>query len=186
MRLMGIGMGDGGCAVLPYIQSIGLRGVQALAMNTHPGTEDTLLIGESVTGGMGTAGNPTRGREAAESSKDALFTALSGADHLYIAAGFGGGTGTGAAPVVGFVARELRLPTIAVISLPFAFEGQQRQRIAQAGLAPLRAMVDEVIVIQADSLLPFLGKSPDVNQAFGLLAQTIAWNILTRMIDSRT
>lgn len=188
MGLLVAGIGDGGGAALTHVRAARLRTVRTLAINTtvsemvdENGTG--LLIGESVTGGLGTAGDPRRGRDAAEASKDALFQKLAGVDHLYLAAGLGAGTGSGAAPVVGFVGRELSIPTTAVVTLPFTFESASRRQIAGSALSAVRWMCDTVIVIDANSLSHFLGTTVAMDEAFSLLQRAVAWAILARIIE---
>lgn len=188
MRLLVAGIGDGGIAALQHIQAAGLRTVHTLAINTHseaftaPGTDALLL--DAHTAGLGAGGDVLRGRDAAEASKDALFSALAGADHLFIAAGLGAGTGTGATPVVGYVARELQIPTTAVLTMPFTFERVQRRKVAERGLATIRALVDEAIVIEADSIFAHLGTTAALEEAFGLLQRAVAWTIFSKVINT--
>lgn len=157
LKVVGLG-GAGGNAVNRMI-SLGLKGVQFIAMNTdHQDLASNLApvkvqLGPRSTRGMGAGGNPEVGRTAAEESKDEIRAALQGADMVFLTAGMGGGTGTGSIPVVGRVAKELGIVTIAVVTTPFEFEKGRRQINAREGLAALRPNTDTLIAIPNERLL---------------------------------
>jgi cell division protein FtsZ len=125
-----------------------------------------LQLGEQLTRGLGAGANPDVGKGSAEENRERICELLKGADMLFIAAGMGGGTGTGAAPVIAEIARELNILTVAVVTRPFAFEGPRRMRVAQQGLAELAKQVDSLITIPNDKLLTVLGKNATLVSAF--------------------
>jgi cell division protein FtsZ len=169
IKVIGVG-GCGGNAVDHMIAS-GLSGVEFIAANTDAQAlakstaTHKLQIGASITKGLGAGANPEVGREAALEDREAIAEAIDGADMLFITAGMGGGTGTGAAPVVAEVAKELGILTVAVVTKPFAFEGR-RLKIAQAGIEALSHNVDSLIVIPNDKLMQVLGDDVSVLDAF--------------------
>ncbi|MEI6503227.1 MAG: cell division protein FtsZ, partial [Armatimonadota bacterium] len=170
IRVVGVG-GGGSNAVDRMIES-GLMGVEYLAMNTDSqvldlsAADQKLQIGTELTRGLGTGGNPDLGRKAAEESRQDIMIALDGADMVFITAGMGGGTGTGAAPIVAEISKELGALTVAVVTKPFAVEGKKRSRLAEEGLARLKANVDTLIVIPNDRLLALAEKELTLQQAF--------------------
>ncbi|MFC9444566.1 cell division protein FtsZ, partial [Brevibacterium sp. NPDC056947] len=142
------GTGGGGVNAVQRMIDVGLRGVEFIAINTDAqalvlsDADVKLEIGRDQTRGLGAGADPEIGRKAAESSEDAIRDALEGADMVFVTAGEGGGTGTGAAPVVARVARSLGALTIGVVTRPFTFEGRRRSAQAEAGIAALREEVD--------------------------------------------
>ncbi len=169
IKVIGVG-GCGGNAVDHMIQS-GLTGVEFIAANTDAqalaksGATSKLQIGGSITKGLGAGANPEIGRESALEDREAIAEAIDGADMLFITAGMGGGTGTGAAPVVAEVAKELGILTVAVVTKPFMFEGR-RLKIAQAGIEALSQNVDSLIIIPNEKLMHVLGDDVSVLDAF--------------------
>jgi len=169
IKVIGVG-GCGGNAVDHMISS-GLSGVEFIAANTDAqalaksGATSKLQIGPSITKGLGAGANPEIGREAALEDREAIAEAIDGADMLFITAGMGGGTGTGAAPVVAEVAKELGILTVAVVTKPFMFEGR-RLKIAQAGIEALSQNVDSLIIIPNEKLMHVLGDDVSVLDAF--------------------
>ncbi len=133
--------------------------------NSKVGT--AVQLGHELTRGLGAGANPEVGRCAAEENRDKIYDLLKGADMLFIAAGMGGGTGTGAAPVFAEIAKELGILTVAVVTKPFAFEGMKRQKIAEQGMMELSRHVDSLITIPNDKLLTVLGKNASLLSAFG-------------------
>ncbi len=133
--------------------------------NSKVGT--AIQLGHELTRGLGAGANPEVGRCAAEENRDKIYDLLKGADMLFIAAGMGGGTGTGAAPVFAEIAKELGILTVAVVTKPFAFEGMKRQKIAEQGMMELSRHVDSLITIPNDKLLTVLGKNASLLSAFG-------------------
>ena len=170
IKVVGIG-GAGGNAVNRMIEA-GLRGVEFISMNTDLQVLERNLadvkiqIGTNTTRGLGAGANPDRGRQAMEESQEEVAERLKGADMVFITAGMGGGTGTGAAPVVAEIARELGILTVAVVTRPFDWEGAVRKRNARQGLELLRACVDTIIVIPNQKLLTVAAKGMTMREAF--------------------
>ena len=154
-----IGCGGGGTNAVNRMIEAGLGGVSFIAMNTDTQVLDISLaahklqLGDSLTRGLGAGGNPEIGRSAAEESKPEIRAALEGADMVFITAGMGGGTGTGAAPVIAEIARIIGALTVAVVTKPFSFEGPRRMKTAEEGIEALKHKVDTVIVVPNDRLL---------------------------------
>lgn len=170
IKVIGVG-GAGGNAIQRMIEG-GLSRVEFIAINTddqvlqRSSATTQICVGGSVTRGLGAGGRPEVGRQAVEQDRERVAGALAGADMVFITAGMGGGTGTGASPVVAELARELGALTVGVVTTPFMFEGSKRLRRAQEGLAELRENVDTLIVISNQRLLQVLpGKTP-INEAF--------------------
>lgn len=167
-----IGVGGGGGNAVKHMISESIEGVQFLIANTdaqalrHHGAHVTIQLGQEITKGLGAGANPEIGRQAAEEARDEIRKQLQGADMIFIAAGMGGGTGTGAAPVVAEVARELGILTVAVVTKPFPFEGQRRMAAANEGIAQLGRHVDSLITIPNEKLLKVLGKGTSLLDAF--------------------
>ncbi|HEY3331718.1 MAG TPA: cell division protein FtsZ [Capsulimonadaceae bacterium] len=167
-----IGVGGGGSNAVNRMIDAGLRGVEFIAMNTDIQVLDVsaadykLQLGENLTRGLGAGGNPEVGRAAAEESKSDIKKAIEGADMVFITAGMGGGTGTGAAPVIADISKELGALTVAVVTKPFKFEGPRRARLAEEGVDNLRDKVDTVIVIPNDRLLGVVEKRATLVEAF--------------------
>ena len=172
IKVVGIG-GGGGNAVNRMINE-GLGGVEFIAVNTDnqalmlSKAKARVRIGDKLTRGLGAGGNPEIGKKAAEESSDDLYEVLRGADMIFIAAGMGGGTGTGAAPVIAQIAKELGALTIGVVTKPFTFEGPRRSQAAEAGIQNLKTQVDTLIVIPNDRLLQIADKRASLQQAFSL------------------
>jgi len=170
IKVVGVG-GAGGNAVNRMIES-GFTGVDFVAINTDAQALDCSLasnriqIGKQLTHGLGSGGNPEVGRKAVEEDLEAVSNAIRGADMVFIAAGMGGGTGTGAGPVVANVAKKLGSLAVAVVTKPFAFEGQYRMRQATEGLAAIRKEVDTAIVIPNQRLLAVASKTTPIREAF--------------------
>jgi cell division protein FtsZ len=166
-----VGVGGGGGNAIAHMLRRGVEGVEFIAANTDAqalkGIEarTTLQIGGGITKGLGAGANPEIGRQAALEDRDRIAEVLSGADMVFITAGMGGGTGTGAAPVVAEVARELDILTVAVVTKPFRFE--KRMEAAEYGIAQLSRFVDSLITIPNEKLLAVLGERTSMLQAFG-------------------
>ncbi len=167
-----IGIGGGGTNAVNRMIEAGLVGVDFCAMNTDvqvleiSAAEKKVQLGENLTRGLGAGGNPQIGRSAAEESKNEIMKVLEGADMVFITAGMGGGTGTGAAPVVAQLAKEMGALTVAVVTKPFNFEGPRRMQIAEEGVANLREHVDTLIVIPNERLLSVVEKRTTLVEAF--------------------
>lgn len=172
IRVVGVG-GSGKNAVNHMIESK-VRGVDFIAINTdaqdlhHSAAKKKIHIGKNLTRGLGAGMNPELGKRASEETKEEVQQALKGSDMVFVACGMGGGTGTGAAPVVARTAKEMGALTVGVVTKPFSFEGQQRTRLAEQGLEDLRKEVDALIVIPNDRLLATVGKETTLKQAFGM------------------
>ncbi len=166
------GTGGGGVNAVQRMIDVGLRGVEFIAINTDAQAlllseaDLKLEIGRDLTRGLGAGADPEIGRKAAEDSEEAIEEALEGADMVFVTAGEGGGTGTGAAPVVARIARSLGALTIGVVTRPFTFEGRRRSAQAEAGIAALREEVDTLIVIPNDRLLSISDRNVSVLEAF--------------------
>ena len=167
-----VGIGGGGTNAINRMIECGLGGVSFIAMNTdlqvlaNSVAEDKLQLGDSLTKGLGVGGDPEMGRNAAEESKQEIKKSLEGSDMVFVTAGMGGGTGTGAAPVVSDIAREQGALTIAIVTKPFSFEGPRRARAAEEGIEALREKVDTIIVIPNDRLLDVTEKKSTLLEAF--------------------
>lgn len=167
-----IGVGGGGCNAVEQMVAADIHGVEFTCVNTDSqalakyNPEHVIQLGTGLTRGLGAGTDPEVGRLAAEEDKDALAAAISNTDMLFLTAGMGGGTGTGAIPVIARIARELGVLTVAVVTRPFAFEGGKRQRVADAGIAELRQHVDSLIVVPNENLLTHLGPNITLIDAF--------------------
>ncbi|CAA6807227.1 MAG: Cell division protein FtsZ (EC [uncultured Thiotrichaceae bacterium] len=170
IKVVGVG-GGGGNAVKNMLES-GIEGVEYICANTDAqalqgsGVQTVLQLGNSLTKGLGAGANPEVGREAALEDRERIKELIAGSDMLFITAGMGGGTGTGAAPVVAEIAKDLGILTVAVVTKPFPFEGPKRMRSADAGIAELGKHVDSLITIPNQKLLTSLGKNVSLLDAF--------------------
>ena len=167
-----IGVGGGGNNAVNRMVDNQIKGVQFLAVNTEnqvlelSKADVTIQIGEKVTKGLGAGANPQIGEEAAQESREEITKALEGADMVFVTAGMGGGTGTGAAPIVAECAKEVGALTVGVVTKPFAFEGKRRRVAAEKGIEFLTQKVDTIIVIPNDKLLQVVDKKCSVSDAF--------------------
>ena len=167
-----VGIGGGGTNAVNRMVDAGLTGVEFIAVNTDAqalmmsDADMKMHIGSTATRGLGAGADPAVGRAAAHESRDELKEALKGADMVFVTAGEGGGTGTGGAPVLAELAREIGALTVGVVTKPFAFEGRKRSQQAEAGLEELRDRVDTLIVIENDRLLQVVEKKTSVVDAF--------------------
>ncbi|HHX75322.1 MAG TPA: cell division protein FtsZ [Firmicutes bacterium] len=167
-----IGVGGGGSNAVNRMIAAGLRGVEFIAVNTDAQalylshSDYKLQIGEKLTKGLGAGANPEIGLQAAEESREEIKEALKGADMVFVTAGMGGGTGTGAAPVIAEISRELGALTVGVVTKPFTFEGRRRQQAAERGINALKEKVDTLIVIPNDRLLQVVDKRTPILEAF--------------------
>lgn len=170
IKVIGVG-GAGNNAINRMIES-GIKGVEFIAVNTDrqvlqkSEASTKIQIGEKITRGLGAGANPDIGAQSAEESKTEIAEALRGADMVFVAAGMGGGTGTGAAPVVASTARELGILTIGVVTKPFTFEGKKRLSQAERGIDSLKGRVDALVVIPNDKLLQIIDRKTTVLEAF--------------------
>jgi cell division protein FtsZ len=167
-----VGIGGGGCNAVNRMVEAGLTGVDFFAVNTdvqalrNCKTANTVHIGSGLTRGLGAGANPNLGREAADESREDLSMVLDGSDLVFITAGMGGGTGTGAAPVIAELARESGALTVAVVTKPFSFEGRKRMQIAERGIEELEAKVDTLITIPNERILQIIEKRTPLQEAF--------------------
>ncbi len=173
-RIKVIGVGGSGKNALNHMINSKVDGVEFICMNTdtqdlhHSLADKKIHIGRNLTKGLGSGMNPEIGRQAAEETKAEIQEVLKGADMVFIACGMGGGTGTGAAPIIARVAKEQGILTVGVVTKPFSFEGQQRSRIAESGLSALEKEVDALIVIPNDRLLTITAKDTSFKDAFAM------------------
>ena len=171
-RIKVVGVGGGGCNAVNRMMEVGMPGIEFIAVNTDgqalllSNAPTKVRIGDKLTRGMGSGGDPEVGRKAAEESAQELYEVLGGADMVFVTAGIGGGTGTGAAPIVSQIAREVKALTIGVVTRPFNFEGARRNQNAEAGIAKLKDHVDTLIVIPNDRLLQIVERRSSLNEAF--------------------
>jgi len=167
-----IGIGGGGGNAVQHMTCANLEGVDFICANTDAqalksvDAKNVLQLGEKITKGLGAGANPEVGMQAAIDDKERIREVIEGADMLFITAGMGGGTGTGAAPVVAQIAREMDILTVAVVTKPFCFEGGKRMKIADAGIAELSQHVDSLITIPNEKLVPVLGPDTTLLDAF--------------------
>ena len=167
-----IGVGGSGNSALNRMMEANIKGVEFIAINTdaqalhYSGAATKLHIGQNLTRGLGAGMNPAIGQQAAEESREEIHDLIKGADMVFVAGGFGGGTCTGAAPIVCEVAKETGALTVAVVTKPFAFEGQQRMTIAEEGISELNDRLDAAVVIPNDRLLQIIDKKTSLMDAF--------------------
>lgn len=173
IKVVGVG-GSGGSAVTRMINSK-LRGIEFIAVNTDSQAlafneaPVKIQIGKETTRGLGAGADPEVGRKSVEENKEEVYEALKGADMVFVTCGMGGGTGTGAAPFVADVAKELGALTVGVVTKPFTFEGMRRRKIAELGIAEMKEKVDTLITIPNDRLLQVIDKKTSLFDAFGIV-----------------
>ncbi len=167
-----VGVGGSGCNAISRMEKYNIPGVDLIAINTDDQDLNKtkahfkVRIGKKLTQGLGTGMNPEIGKKAAEEQREEIKKILQGADMIFITCGLGGGTGTGATPVVAEIAKALGALTVAVVTKPFSFEGITRQKIAESGLRNIREKVDSLIAIPNDKLLAVLDPNTPINSAF--------------------
>jgi cell division protein FtsZ len=169
-----VGVGGGGCNAVDRMIEEGLQGVEFIAVNTD--AQALMLskapirvrIGDKLTRGLGSGGNPETGQKAAEESAEEMYDVMRGADMVFITGGMGGGTGTGACPAVAQIAREVGALTIGVVTRPFTFEGSRRIQAAEGGISQLKEQADTLIVIPNDRLLQIVDKRANLHEAFNI------------------
>lgn len=170
-----IGVGGGGSNAVNRMIKSNLKGVEFVAVNTdaqalyYSDAATKINIGKATTRGLGAGSNPDVGKQAAEESKEELRSIIEGADMVFVTCGLGGGTGTGAAPVIAELAKEMGILTVAVVTKPFTFEGHRRRSQAEDGLENLRGKVDTLITIPNDRLLSLIDKKTPINEAFSVV-----------------
>ncbi|MCD5382841.1 cell division protein FtsZ [Candidatus Gracilibacteria bacterium] len=178
-----VGVGGAGGNALNRMVVAGVDGVQFIAMNTDAQAltssqaEKKIAIGKAATRGLGAGGNPEAGKTAAEESREEIKSALDGADMIFITCGLGGGTGTGAAPVVAEIAKEMGILTIGVVTKPFSFEGQKRGKQAATGYDELKGNVDTLITVPNDRILSIIDKQTPLTEAFMVIDDVLRQGI---------
>ncbi|MBO5667172.1 MAG: cell division protein FtsZ [Firmicutes bacterium] len=174
-----IGVGGGGCNAVNRMIDSGMKGIQFMAINTDKQAlagskaETKIEIGEKLTRGLGAGANPEVGQKAAEENIDDLQKFISGADMVFITAGMGGGTGTGAAPVIAKAAKDMGILTVGVVTKPFTFEGKKRRQHAELGIKFLKSYVDSLVVVPNDKLLQIADKNTTMVQAFSMADEVL-------------
>src|SRR4030066_2273383 len=167
-----VGVGGGGCNAIDRMIDEGLQGVDFVAVNTDAQAlmlskaTTRVRIGEKLTRGLGSGGDPEVGQKATEESSEDLYGVFKGSDMVFITAGMGGGTGTGGAPIVAQIAKEIGALTIGVVTRPFTFEGSRRIQAAEPGIDKLKEQADTLIVIPNDRLLQIVDKRANLQDAF--------------------
>ncbi len=167
-----IGVGGGGGNAVDYMVAANIEGVEFIAANTDSqvlkkcAAPTILQLGANLTKGLGAGADPSVGRQAAVEDRERIAEVLRGADMVFVTAGMGGGTGTGAAPIIAQVARDLGILTVAVVTRPFSFEGSKRMKIADQGIKELAEFVDSIITVPNEKLLGVVGKDAGIQQAF--------------------
>ena len=167
-----IGVGGGGCNAVNRMVEAGLQGVEFIAVNTDRQAlnrclaETKIQIGEKLTRGLGAGANPEVGQRAAEETLDEISAIIDGADMIFVTAGMGGGTGTGAAPIIAKTARDMGILTVGVVTKPFSFEGAKRKKQAELGIGFLKRYVDSLVVVPNDKLLQNCEKNTSILDAF--------------------
>ena len=175
-----IGVGGGGGNAINRMITQGLSGVDFYAMNTdaqvlaRSAAPNRLQLGEKLTGGLGAGGNPLVGEKAADESRDQIMAAIDGADMVFVTAGMGGGTGTGAAPIISQIAKEIGALTVGVVTKPFSFEGKLKMKQAVEGLERLREHVDSLIVIPNNRLISVVDKKASLKDSFYVVDEILA------------
>ena len=171
-RIKVVGVGGGGNNAVNRMIDAGLRGVDFIAVNTDKQAlflskaNTKIQIGEKLTKGLGSGANPDIGEKAANESRDEIAMAIKDADMVFVTAGMGGGTGTGAVPVIAQIARELGILTVGVVTKPFMFEGRKRMQYAEKGVENLKSVVDTLVTIPNDRLLQIADKKTSMLEAF--------------------
>ena len=178
-----VGVGGAGTNAVNRMVDSGLQGVDFIAVNTDSqalalcDAGSKIQIGEKLTKGLGAGANPEVGMKAAEENREDIANAIKGSDLVFVTCGMGGGTGTGAAPVIAEIARDMGILTIGVVSKPFLFEGRQRMKNAEAGIERLKAHVDTLVVVPNDRLLSVVTKGTTMTEAFSIADDTLRQGI---------
>ena len=178
-----VGVGGAGTNAVNRMVDAGLKGVEFIAVNTDSQAlamskaPKQIQIGDKLTKGLGAGANPEIGQKAAEESREDIAAVVKGADLVFVTCGMGGGTGTGAAPVIAEIARDMGILTIGVVSKPFLFEGRQRMKNAESGIERLKAAVDTLVVVPNDRLLSVVTKGTTVTEAFRIADDTLRQGI---------
>src|SRR3990167_7827402 len=171
-KIVVMGVGGGGGNALEHMIMENIEGVEFICANTdaqalsRSNAKTTIQLGEEITKGLGAGADPMIGRQAAEENRERIREVLQSSDMVFITAGMGGGTGTGGAPIVAEIAKEMGILTVAVVTKPFAFEGKKRMDVAEEGIKALSQFVDSLITIPNNKLLSVLGKNITLLNAF--------------------
>lgn len=179
IRVVGVGGGGGNAVTRMMMNDARVRGVEFVAVNTdaqdldYAAAHRKIYIGKALTRGLGAGMNPEVGKQAAEENRSEIGEMLDGTDVVFITAGMGGGTGTGAAPIIAEIAREKGILTVAIVTKPFSFEGSQRMTIAQEGISRLKDKVDAIVVIPNDRIFNLINKDTPVTKAFGYIDEVL-------------
>ncbi len=178
-----VGIGGGGCNAVDRMIDSAVQGIDFISINSdHQALSRSkaptrIQIGEKITRGLGCGADPSIGEKAAEESKDEIAQAIRGTDMLFITAGMGGGTGTGAGPIVAQIARELNILTVAVVTRPFRFEGPRRMQNAERGIREVEKYVDSLIVVANDKLLEITDENTSIDEAFNMADQVLKFGV---------
>ncbi|HZK29233.1 MAG TPA: cell division protein FtsZ, partial [Clostridia bacterium] len=178
-----VGVGGGGCNAVNRMIDGGVQGIQFISINTdhqsllNSKASEMIQIGDKVTRGLGAGAQPEIGQKAAEENIEEISKAIEGSDMLFITAGMGGGTGTGAAPIVAQVANKLGILTVGVVTTPFRFEGSRRRQNAEKGIRELSQYVDSLIVVPNDKLLEIASDDTSLDEAFGLADRVLQYGV---------
>lgn len=178
-----IGIGGGGCNAVDRMIDSDIQGIEFITVNTdnqallRTKANNRIQIGEKITRGLGAGANPEIGEKAANESKDEIAQLIRGTDMLFITAGMGGGTGTGGAPVIAQIARELSILTVGVVTRPFRFEGSRRMQNAERGIREMEKFVDSLIVVPNDKLLEIASDNTSLDEAFMLADQVLKFGV---------
>lgn len=182
-RIRVVGVGGGGCNAVNRMIDGGVQGIEFIAVNTdhqallNSKASEAIQIGEKVTRGLGAGAIPEIGQKSAEENIEEISKAIEGTDMLFITAGMGGGTGTGAAPVVAAAAEKLGILTVAVVTMPFRFEGARRRQNAEKGVRDLQQHVDSLIIVPNDKLLEIASDDTSLDEAFGLADRVLQYGV---------
>src|SRR3989338_6732057 len=184
IKVIGVGGGGGNAVSRMMTNDIRIKGVEFIAVNTdaqdldYAEAKKKIYIGKALTRGLGAGMNPEVGKQAAEENRSEIGEVLNNTDVLFITAGMGGGTGTGATPIIAEIAREKGILTIAIVTKPFSFEGSQRMTIAQDGLHRIKDKVDSLIVIPNDRIFSLIDKETSIIKAFGFVDDILKQAVL--------
>lgn len=179
-KIIVMGIGGGGNNAVDRMLESNMSGVEFIALNTDKGVllkskaETKIQLGEKLTRGLGAGANPEIGEKAAAESKDEIANLLKGVDMVFITAGMGGGTGTGAAPIVAEIAKSMGILTIAVVTKPFSFEGRRKMMTAEKGIEKLKANVDSLVVIPNDNIMKVVDEKVTISNAFRMVDQVLS------------
>ena len=193
-KILGVGVGGGGCNAVNRMIEAELRNVNFIALNTDKQdldmsrAESKLQIGEKLTKGLGAGGNPEVGQKSAEENVEDISKLLSGADMVFVTAGMGGGTGTGAAPIVAKIAKDMGILTVGVVTRPFSFEGRRRSEHAEMGIKFLKQFVDSIVIVPNDKLLTIAEPSTTMVEALRMADEILKHGVqsITELISDNS